>query len=127
MPKLHMQTQLAFVATAVLLLTACGHHSGALLTPHTPAPAANASRPQLPPPARLLDKRAAYTEAGLMRNGAQFDNTLPNNKAVANANSVVLSPGGSADHTGLAYAVYSFDVSNYDRDLNVRFTWSAAP
>jgi hypothetical protein len=86
-------------------------------------------QPALPAPQSLAGRVAAFTEGGLMRAGGDFENGLPNQNVSAGATTAVFNPSaaGAGRATSLAYAVYSFAVQDYDRDINLQLAWDTPP
>ena len=95
--------------------------------PHTPSnsPTPQTGFPLLPAPAELA-RRTAFTEGGLVNEGAYYESALPMQRvstAGTDANFIPTSDGAP----GIAFAVYSFGAEDYNRDLNLRFTWAQLP
>lgn len=102
----------------LLALGGCGGRDGAagqrVNAPHAPA-----SRAVLPDIAGLLERHAAFTEAGLLSQGADYAAVVPSQRVAAVGSDLEFAPagGGAPD---LAYACFVFDVEDYDRDLSLR-------
>ncbi len=110
---------------ALLALAACSSTAPARIQLAPPAAAWAA----LPSPAELAERSAAFTEAGLLREGNQHEPGLPSNRVTVLDSDLQFTPvaGAQAVLDELAYAVYAFDVQDYDRELNLRLAWSGAP
>jgi hypothetical protein len=115
--KVHRLDVLLGVVCIFLLCTSCGKGN----PPKAGSPDRTSPAPSLPSPSELAHL-ASFTEAGLMREGGDFDPTLLSNNVSVVGDDAVFEPVGG-ETTETALAVYSFDVSSYDRDLNLRLTW----
>jgi PKD repeat protein len=115
---------LSIAAILVLALAGCAGSGSALqgTSAHTAVPS---GFPTLPAPADLA-RTAAFTEAWLKCEGTQFQAALPVQGLTANGTDATFTASGDRRST-MAYAVYSFGVEAYDRDLNLRFSWAQAP
>jgi hypothetical protein len=84
-----------------------------------------AGLPALSAPAELA-RSAAFTAGGLVHEGSDYNPMLPRRNVSPSGTDANFTPTGTTA-AGLAYTVYSFGVQNFDRDLNLRFTWGQAP
>lgn len=111
---------------ALLLLASCSAGSPAGLSP-------GPAQPGLPAPAsisRPQPRAASYIESDLQKDGAGFDLGYPRAHAAADGTECVFSPAGGAAGGKLsdsAYALYGFSIDGYDRNAQIRSTWSTAP
>ncbi|MEZ5337462.1 MAG: PKD domain-containing protein [bacterium] len=100
--------------------------------PAKPAPAAPVSAPaafSLPDPASLLPESAAprtasYSEGDLLREGADYDTSLPSSHVSLDGASLLFSPDTSdVENPGIAYAIYHYSVPGYDRAPELRMMY----
>jgi hypothetical protein len=131
---------LVFILGLVLLLLAAGcGGSSATTEPGTSQPGGSSpvvSTPGgldslLPPPSSLVGgltgaRQASYTEANLEILGNNYGATLPKNRQATAATAVELSPdwAAGAPISGLAYCTYHFIADGYDRNAQLRLTFS---
>jgi hypothetical protein len=95
----------------------------------------------LPAPSTLLGllhktlpeppKRTSYVEADLVQAGAAFVPALPRQREAAVAGGGQLSPswvsGSASGFADLAFCTYAFHVPFYDRNPQLRLTWTTPP
>lgn len=124
------QPRLVILLTALLALTACADGGR---TPKPPPAGAGPlmglpipdSLPLLPP-----DRRAAFTEADLRRDGAAIEAGLPSSRFSPGGVSGTFAPIYGSSGGGLedmAFAIYSFKVQGFDRDPNLYLSWVSPP
>jgi hypothetical protein len=124
-------------AGLVLLSLALAGCSGgaASLAPGAPAKDdAGGAKPLMPVTAGLpslsdlATRAASFTELGLMAEGSQYQVMLSVNRATVNGTDLQFAPAVSGTSSArTAYAIYAFDAAGYNRDMNVRLTWTTAP
>ena len=139
MPRLVSRWLLSFCAPACLGLAACsggaaphGRLNEAALAPQA---APGAAVLPLPAPSTLLKpgaapRRVAFTENDVLQDGADYDLTLPHNLDAKSGSEAELSPawtGNQSGAAGLAYCTYHFNVPGYDRNAQVKLSFSTPP
>jgi len=86
-----------------------------------------------PAPSALVEQDAeprntAYVESDLVKDAADCNPAMPWNNIAPVGTSVVYSPdwtAASGDSSGLAYCIWEFSISGYDRNNQVRYTWDS--
>lgn len=119
----------------ILIVTAtqlAGCSSNAQFRRAEPDPASRSSQPpSLPRPdalAQLLPHVAAVTPASLVRQGADYENSLPFNRVSRSGADAVFSPaGGSQAVDDLSYAIWRFSVAGYEGLPELNLQWSDLP
>ena len=89
----------------------------------------------LPSPAELAGhlgdgtRVASFEQEDLLRQAEEFNAALPFNRVSADGDSTVFSPNwfDGDPASGLAYAMYSFQLPEYDGGSTLRYSWKQAP
>ena len=89
---------------------------------------------QLPAPdslaAALPARQVAFTPGALVRQGADYDDELPQNRVTRDEQHAVFSPNFSGDAAavgGLAYAIWQLNIPDYDGPPQLRLSFAATP
>ena len=84
---------------------------------------------ELPAPSTLLkpadtDRTGSYLPEDLIREGSQFDQTLPFSRVTIAATDATFAPQFAGAALGeSAFAIYHFEIVDYDRNAEVRTGW----
>lgn len=77
------------------------------------------------------ERSASYTEEDLLRHGMEFNSSLGSNNVQADGSNAKFEASWSAPDNltleDLAYCIYSFNVTDYDREPLLRYRWETAP
>lgn len=145
-PLIRQSRIAVLLATLILISGGCGGRRHAWLGGERPAvnrppgpqsAAGPGSWPAkfLPPSdlAGLLDapRRASYVEEDLIKHGKDYNQLLPDNRTSVDGNSVEFDAAWGEDQgksqSNLAYCMFTFEVTGYDRAPQVRYGWSQPP
>lgn len=100
------------------------------------------SRPKPAPPGLALPalseitsplaapRLAALSEADVYRDGADYEAGLPSQRALPAGTALAFAPNfplPASDDAEMAFALYRFDASGYDREPQLRLNWQTAP
>ena len=117
-------------SAALLLLTACGGSEGGGRLTTAPGGAGEV----IPLPLELhgpetAQRSASLSEADVFRLGSEFTSGFGLSRVSAAGGSAVFSPDSAAADSlsDFAWAIYSFNCSDYDREPLVDIRWDTAP
>jgi PKD repeat protein len=111
------------------LAAGCGRGGGPATAAgvHHADPAAFAALLPAPADLRAAPGRHAAGAQDWQRSGAQYDPALPPQRATVQNTALAFTPDWTAESplaSGLAFALYRFNVAGYGGEQSLRFTWS---
>lgn len=108
-----------------LCLAGCSGGGGQRSLQPGATPGSPLAAPQTIAPA-LNVRGSSYTEADLVAVGADYSGAMPQQGIADDGTQLLFSPSGM-DFAAASYAIYVFDIEGYDRNAQIRHSWSVAP
>jgi hypothetical protein len=118
------------VLAVLVLLAGCAANGSPAPGKPVAAPGGAVLGALIPPPHSLPHSTSFIPPLDVVRNGSEFETGLPSGHASISGTKGVLQPnwiGPSNSFSDLAFAIYSFKPTTYDRNPQVRWHWSAPP